>query len=474
MKRITIVTVLLACGFLAAGTPLFAQTAAPDTAGELVHRQGQPAPARPRRRRLVEVRGVPRRPEGHLDARVLTLQGSYNGNDFALFGEKISQTDQRYSGYANVALVRRGRSTTTRFRTTWATTGRRSSPRPSAGVWSMNATLRKALGDAVDAVPTAARTYPFYADLLAPTHRVGQQHRPHQPAQARRRTRSTSARSCRSTCRSPTCARRRRGTAAPAAATSSASSRPPWTWREPLNEVDAGLSAIRCGLQLQGRQRVRHVQPQRLQQPGRRARHRQPVPGDRPGRTRRPPSPAARHRRASARRPTTRPTAARSAPCSSSRSRRGSRPTSRSASGRRTRRSCPYTINSAIFSTTGAPANSVSHAPAAVAQREDQHDVGELRVLVASDSRPRDPGALSQLRSHGQDEPVGDHRRRVRLARPDLGRGDARPRMRRTGTRRPIPTNTRPRRFDAQVSYDIRDLTLEGVCARRGARADLP
>jgi hypothetical protein len=37
------------------------------------------------------------------------------------------------------------------------------------GVWSLNATLRKSLGDAVDAVPTSARTYPFYVALLSPT-----------------------------------------------------------------------------------------------------------------------------------------------------------------------------------------------------------------------------------------------------------------------------------------------------------------
>ena len=39
----------------------------------------------------------------------------------------------------------------------------------SPGVWNMSATLRKTLGDAVDAVPTASRTYPFYLNLLTPT-----------------------------------------------------------------------------------------------------------------------------------------------------------------------------------------------------------------------------------------------------------------------------------------------------------------
>src|SRR5512135_2548984 len=37
------------------------------------------------------------------------------------------------------------------------------------GDWGMSATLRKTLGDAVDAVPTAGRIYPFYAALLQPT-----------------------------------------------------------------------------------------------------------------------------------------------------------------------------------------------------------------------------------------------------------------------------------------------------------------
>ena len=167
MKRITIVTVLLACGFLAAGTPLFAQTAAPEPPANwftgkasllLLGRDDVDSA------KFVEYREVPK----GISLPVLTLQGGYKGNDFGLFGEKVAQTDQRFSGYANVAWFdvvfdynQIPHNMSFNGQTLFAET--------SEGVWNMNATLRKALGDAVDAVPTTARTYPFYADLLAPT-----------------------------------------------------------------------------------------------------------------------------------------------------------------------------------------------------------------------------------------------------------------------------------------------------------------
>ncbi|HEX6975867.1 MAG TPA: MtrB/PioB family outer membrane beta-barrel protein, partial [Vicinamibacterales bacterium] len=97
-----------------------------------------------------------------------SLTGSAKGNTYALFGEKVSLSDQRYTGFGNLNWLgvvfdynqiphNMGKDAKTIHTET------------APGVWSMNATARKALGDAVDAVPTTARIYPFYADLLAPT-----------------------------------------------------------------------------------------------------------------------------------------------------------------------------------------------------------------------------------------------------------------------------------------------------------------
>jgi hypothetical protein len=167
MKRITIVTVLLACGFLAAGTPLFAQTAAPEPPANwftgkatllLLGRDDVDSA------KFEEYREVPK----GISLPVLNLQGGYKGNDFALFGQKIAQSDQRFTGYANVAWFD-VRFDYNQIPHNMAYDGQTLFAETSPGVWNMNATLRQALGAAVDAVPTASRTYPFYADLLAPT-----------------------------------------------------------------------------------------------------------------------------------------------------------------------------------------------------------------------------------------------------------------------------------------------------------------
>jgi hypothetical protein len=99
---------------------------------------------------------------------VFSIQGSQNGKDFGMFARNVSRSDQRYSGYAKVGW----------FGVTFdynqiphnmGNHGRTFLTETAAGVWSMSGTLRGALGGAVDAVASTARTYPFYANLLAPT-----------------------------------------------------------------------------------------------------------------------------------------------------------------------------------------------------------------------------------------------------------------------------------------------------------------
>ncbi len=99
---------------------------------------------------------------------VFSLQGSQKDMDFALFGQNISQEDQRYFGWAGMSWLgvefdynsivhNMGFNGHTLYSET------------APGVWGMSAATRTYLGNAAIAVPAASRTYPFYADLLAPT-----------------------------------------------------------------------------------------------------------------------------------------------------------------------------------------------------------------------------------------------------------------------------------------------------------------
>ena len=92
MKRITLVTVLLACGFLAAGTPIYAQTAAPVTpenwftgkaAQRLLGRDYDDSA------KFEEYRVVPK----GVSMPVFSLAGSHDGIDYALTGQNIRQLD---------------------------------------------------------------------------------------------------------------------------------------------------------------------------------------------------------------------------------------------------------------------------------------------------------------------------------------------------------------------------------------------
>ncbi|HSL22472.1 MAG TPA: MtrB/PioB family outer membrane beta-barrel protein [Vicinamibacterales bacterium] len=165
MKRMTLVSVLLACGLLATSAPLFAQPApvAPNwfsgkTDMLLFGREGVDSS------KFQEYRDVPR----GAWMPVFTIKASHNGNDFALFAENVAKRDQRYSGYANLAWVgvtfdynqvphNMGNGGQTLFSET------------SPGVWSMSGMFRNTLGNAVDAVSSTGRNYAFYSNMLAST-----------------------------------------------------------------------------------------------------------------------------------------------------------------------------------------------------------------------------------------------------------------------------------------------------------------
>lgn len=176
MKRITYLSALLACGFLAASSSVFAQStpAAPaasqssekpanwfaGNANLLLLGRDDVASSK-----FEEYRVVPK----GVSMPVFSLEGSNNGNAFALFGKNISQKDQRYTGSANTSWMgvsfdynQIPHNIGNNGHSLWAET--------APGVWGMSPTLRKAWGDTIDAtLPTSLRTYDFYNGLLSPT-----------------------------------------------------------------------------------------------------------------------------------------------------------------------------------------------------------------------------------------------------------------------------------------------------------------
>ena len=166
MKRTTIVTLALACSFLASNLPAAAQgtPAAPanwfDGAAtlQLLGRDDVSSA------KFEEYRVVPK----GVSMPVFNLAGGHDGNTFALWGENVSQADQRYRGLAttgwgglkfdyNQIPHNMGNNGKTIFTET------------APGVWSLNTQLRQVLQNANDTqLPTATRTVLFYDALLAP------------------------------------------------------------------------------------------------------------------------------------------------------------------------------------------------------------------------------------------------------------------------------------------------------------------
>lgn len=180
MKRITVLTMLLACGLLAMSAPVFAQSAPAAPAQPAAQSAPAETPANwfqgnvnlqllgrgdVASSKFQEYRVVPK----GVSMPVFGFQGEANGNSYALFGTNISQDDQRYTGRASTPWLGVAFDYN-QIPHSMGNDGRTLFAETAPGVWSMSGTLRKELGDAVDAVlPAASRTYPFYANLLAPT-----------------------------------------------------------------------------------------------------------------------------------------------------------------------------------------------------------------------------------------------------------------------------------------------------------------
>ena len=168
MKRTTLLSVLV-CGFLSASMPVFAQRAAEVTpvardwvttkaTVTLLGRDDVESS------KYQEYRDVPK----GLQMPIFSLQGSRNGKDFGLFGQNISRTDQRYTGYANAGWLGVAFDFN-QIPHNMGNNGHSILTNTAPGVWSMSPTLRTALGTAIDTtMPTTLRTYPFWQSLFAP------------------------------------------------------------------------------------------------------------------------------------------------------------------------------------------------------------------------------------------------------------------------------------------------------------------
>ena len=166
MKRTTIVTVTLACSFLASSLPVSAQgtPAAPvnwfdgKATVRLLGREDIDSS------KFQEYRVVPK----GVSMPVFNLAGRHEGNNFALWGENISQADQRYRGLATTGWggVRFDYSQTPH---NMGNKGTSIFTETAPGVWSLSTYERQLLENAVLAQPTAGRTALFYDSLLAPT-----------------------------------------------------------------------------------------------------------------------------------------------------------------------------------------------------------------------------------------------------------------------------------------------------------------
>jgi hypothetical protein len=168
MKRTLIVTAFLAMGLLVASSFAAAQEVTlpkPYFTGQATI--GLLGASDVSSSKFTEYREVPQ----GFSVPSFNIAGSQKGIDFAFYGEKVRQTDQRFSGYSEFTWF----GVAFDYNQTphnMGNDGRVIFAETAPSVWSMSATLRKTLGDTVDAkLPATAtvRNYDFYNNLLAPT-----------------------------------------------------------------------------------------------------------------------------------------------------------------------------------------------------------------------------------------------------------------------------------------------------------------
>lgn len=167
MKRITLIAALFACGLFAANTTVFAQST-PDPGSAnwfdgyvnmfLLGRDNV-ASAKFEEYRLI--------PKG-VSLPFVDLQGSENGAGFAVRARNVFQSDQRYTGGVSTDWI----GLTFDYNQiphNMGYNGQAFFTETAPGVWSVSPMLRQSIANAVESTPTTGRTYAFYRNLLAGT-----------------------------------------------------------------------------------------------------------------------------------------------------------------------------------------------------------------------------------------------------------------------------------------------------------------
>src|SRR5512144_977103 len=174
MKRITLSTVLVACGLLATSAPLFAQNDAQKPADSAKTTEAAKAPEAPPTvdwfsgnistyllgrddvgsAKFQEYRIVPK----GLSVPFFDLQGSQKGTEFAFRAKNVFQDDQRYTGGLNTDWVGLAFDFN-QIPHNMGYNGEACLTETAPGVWSMSSMLRNSLANAVESTPTAGRTY---------------------------------------------------------------------------------------------------------------------------------------------------------------------------------------------------------------------------------------------------------------------------------------------------------------------------
>ena len=164
MKRTLIVTAFLAMGILMATSFAAAQDKAAATSGGQVT-IGLLGRTDVTSSKFTEYREVPK----GVSIPFLKLFATTSKFDFNLLADNVRQTDQRYTGWFDTAAVgisfdynQIPHNIGNNGHALWA--------QVSPGVYGMSPTLRKAWGDTIDAtLPTSARNYDFYYGLTSPS-----------------------------------------------------------------------------------------------------------------------------------------------------------------------------------------------------------------------------------------------------------------------------------------------------------------
>ena len=169
MKKNIFLTIVMVVGLLAVSTTAFAQAtkteAAPNWSlgSASLSLLGHDDVASSK---FTEYRDVPK----GLTMPEFFVKGSNNGNRYSLIAKNVSQKDQRYTGFVNSNWMGFGVAFDyNQIVHNMGNDGHSIETEVAPGVWALSSTLRTVLQTAVDTrFPTTLRTYPFYQALFAP------------------------------------------------------------------------------------------------------------------------------------------------------------------------------------------------------------------------------------------------------------------------------------------------------------------